>query len=149
MILPDANLLLYAYDAESPFHSKSAVWWSRLLSGTEPVGLCPAVLFAFVRISTSARAYTHPLTIQEATAHVADWLEQPNVALVETEREDINRAFTLLLEAGTGGNLTTDAQIAALSLRLGATVHTVAADYARFTGIRWLNPLAGRERKRG
>ena len=49
MIVPDANLLLYAYDSESPFHRAAARWWSALLSGAEPVGLCPVVVFAFLR----------------------------------------------------------------------------------------------------
>ncbi len=141
MILPDANLLLYAYDASSPFHRKSAAWWSKCLSGSDPVGLCPAVLFAFIRIGTSARAFTHPLTINEASAHVQDWLDQPVAQLLEAQLQDIHQALALLVEAGTGGNLTTDAQIAAISLRHGAVVHTVDTDYARFPKVRWLNPL--------
>ena len=147
MILPDANLLLYAYDSSSPFHTKSAAWWSECLSGSEPVLLCPAVLFAFVRIGTSARAFPHPLTIREASTHVRDWLEQPPVQLVETQLQDVRQALELLVEAGAGGNLTTDAQIAAVALRLGAVIHTVDADYARFARVRWLNPLTGKQRK--
>jgi len=144
MILPDANLLLYAYDAASPFHARSAAWWSKCLSGSEPVGFCPSVLFAFIRIATSARAFTRPLTIQEASTHVQDWLEQPVAQLVETELRDIRQALALLVEAGTGGNMTTDAQIAAVSLRLGAVIHTVDSDYARFPRVRWFNPLTGK-----
>lgn len=53
MILPDANLLLYAYDASSPFHQTSATWWSKTLDGSEIVGISSPVLFAFVRLSTS------------------------------------------------------------------------------------------------
>jgi len=106
-------------------------------------GLCPAVLFAFIRIGTSARAFAHPLTIQEASTLVQDWLEQPVAQLVETELRDIHQALALLVEAGTGGNLTTDAQLAAVSLRLGAVVHTVDTDYARFPRVRWFNPLTG------
>jgi toxin-antitoxin system PIN domain toxin len=146
VILPDANLLLYAYDADSPFHSGSAAWWSKCLSGTEPVGLCPAVLFAYVRIGTSARAFARPLSIGEAAQNVQDWFEQPAVELLEMEARDIWQALNLLVEAGTGGNLTTDAQIAALALRFGAVVHTVDADYARFPGVRWINPLKTKSR---
>ena len=147
MILPDANLLLYAYNSSSPYHAKSAAWWSKCLSGSEPVVLCPVVLFGFVRIATSARAFPHPLTIQEASTHVQDWLEQPVVQVLEMELQDIRQALTLLVEAGTGGNLTTDAQIAAMSLRLGAVVHTVDTDYARFPSVRWFNPLTGKQPK--
>jgi toxin-antitoxin system PIN domain toxin len=142
VILPDANLLLYAYDEDSPFHARSKAWWSKCLSGSELVGLCPTVIFAFVRIGTSSRAFVRPLTIQEATTHVKDWLEQPVTQLVEMELPDILQVLALLVDAKAGGNLTTDAQLAAMALRLGAVVHTVDTDFARFPRVRWLNPLA-------
>ncbi len=147
MIVPDANLLLYAYDSSSPFHAKSAAWWSRCLSGTEPVGFCPSVLFAFVRIGTSTRAFTRPLTIQEASARVEEWLEQPVAQLLSVEVQDIRQTLQLLIEAGAGGNLTADAQIAAIAMRLGAVVHTADTDYARFPDVRWVNPLAAKSRR--
>jgi toxin-antitoxin system PIN domain toxin len=147
VILPDANLLLYAYNTSSPFHTKSAAWWSKCLSGSEPIVLCSTVLFGFVRIATSSRAFPHPLTIEEASNHVQSWLEQPPAQLLEMELMDIEQALMLLVAAGTGGNLTTDAQIAALALRLGAVVHTVDADYARFPQVRWFNPLTAKHPK--
>ena len=58
MIVPDINLLLYAYDSASPFHAKAASWWKASVSGVEPVGLPHAVVFGFVRVGTSARAYS-------------------------------------------------------------------------------------------
>jgi len=57
MIVPDANLLLHAYDAESPFHRRAARWWSSLLSSAEPVGLCPIVVLGFLRLATSPRVF--------------------------------------------------------------------------------------------
>jgi toxin-antitoxin system PIN domain toxin len=147
VILPDANLLLYAYDTGSPFHAKSSAWWAKCLTGLEPIALCPVVLFAFIRIGTSPRAFVRPLTVTEASGHVRDWLDQPAARLVEVELRDIENALGLLIEAGTGGNLTTDAQIAALSLRLGAVIHTVDTDFARFPAVRWLNPLAGKPKR--
>jgi toxin-antitoxin system PIN domain toxin len=147
VILPDTNLLLYAYDAISPFHTRSARWWSECLSGAEPVGLTPGVLFAFVRIGTNARAFIRPMTIAESAEHVRTWLEQPNVQVVEMQSRDVRGALALLCEAGTGGNLTTDAQVAAIALRLGGVVHTSDADYARFPKVRWFNPITGKRQK--
>ena len=141
MILPDANLLLYAYDAASPFHQTSATWWSKTLDGSEIVGICSPVLFAFVRISTSPRAFSRPFTIVEAADRVTEWLQEATVEFLELQPIDVYRALDLLREAGTGGNLTTDAQVASLALRLGAIVHTADSDYARFPNVRWFNPL--------
>ncbi len=144
MILPDANLLLYAYDAASPFHEKARGWWENCLSGAEPVGLCPVVLFAFVRIGTHPRAYEKPMSIGTAEGHVAGWLRRKVCEFVVMEEGDVARALKLLRAAGTGGDLTTDAQIAAMALRLDATVHTADTDFKRFEGVRLLNPLGAR-----
>lgn len=141
MIIPDANLLLYAYDSSSPFHLQAKKWWSSCLSGNEPVGLCGVVLFAFIRISTSRRAYTHPMSIQEASEHVQDWLEHTNTDLLVLEEVDLLRSLEWLNSLGCGANLTTDAQIAVIASRHRATVHTADTDFKRFPRVRSRNPL--------
>lgn len=140
MILPDANLLLYAYDQTSPFHEKAKTWWEDRLNGSETVGLCPCVIFAFVRIGTNARAFEHPLRIDEAIEFVDQWIAADHVNLLPFTPEDTACALGLLKQAGSGGNLTTDAQIAASAIRLKARVETADTDFARFQ-VDWKNPL--------
>jgi uncharacterized protein len=144
MIVPDANLLLYVYDAASRFHSKSAAWWSACLSGKETIGFCPSVIFSFVRVGTSSKAFAEPLTVEEASDHVESWLKQPVAQILDVDRTDVRRALELLRTAGTGGNLTTDAQLAAVALRHRAVIHTADSDFARFPDVRWYNPLLHR-----
>ena len=52
----------------------------------------------------------------------------------------------LLLELvrplGTGGNLTSDAHLAALAIEHGAEVCSTDGDFARFQGVKYRNPLA-------
>ena len=141
MILPDANLLLYAYDQSSPFHSKAAAWFQNIMSRPGPVILLPAVVFGFVRISTHPRIFTSPLSVVEASGHVRSWLGRKQVRLHDMLLEDVNAALSLLDSAGTAGNLTTDAQIAAVALRLDSEVHTADLDFGRFAGVRFSNPL--------
>lgn len=143
MIIPDINLLLYAYDADSPVHAKAAAWWQACLSGTEPVGLLPVVIFGFVRIGTNPRAYQHPMTPAEAAGHVRSWLEQPPVELLEPGSGHVADVLGLLEGLGTAGNLVTDAQIAAAALHYHAVLHTTDTDFMRFTNVRWLNPISG------
>jgi len=143
MIVPDINLLLYAYDAASPFHAKAAAWWERCLSGREPVGLLPVVVFGFVRMGTNARAFQHPMTPTEAAGHIRSWLEQPPVELLEPGSSHVDEALKLLEGLGTAGNLVTDAQIAAVVLRHDAVLHTTDTDFIRFANLRWLNPISG------
>jgi toxin-antitoxin system PIN domain toxin len=143
MIVPDINLLLYAYDSDSPFHSKAAAWWQRCLSGTEPVGLAQVVIFGFVRIGSSGRVFKNPLTAIEAAKHVRAWQTQPVVQILEPRADHVAQVLKLLETLGTAGNLVTDAQLAALALEHGAVLHTADADFLRFPGLRWFNPITG------
>jgi toxin-antitoxin system PIN domain toxin len=141
MILPDANLLLYSCDESSPFHAKAAAWCERIMNSTQPVILLPPVIFAFVRISTHPRIFTEPLSVSEASTHVRSWLSRRQVRLHDMLPDDVETALGLLESAGTAGNLTTDAQIAAVALRLDSEVHTADLDFGRFAGVRFSNPL--------
>ena len=141
MIVPDVNLLLYAHDSSSPFHSKAARWWTSCLSGRVPIGLCDVVLFAFVRISTNRRVFRQPMAIDEASEHVRLWLGRSVTEHLSTDASDVHRALDLLQEQGVGSKLTTDAQIAAIASRYRATIHTADTDFHRFPGLRWKNPL--------
>jgi uncharacterized protein len=144
MIIPDINLLLYAYDSGSPFHTRAAAWWRDCLSGSEPVGLPSVVLFGFLRVGTHARVFQNPMTPAEASVHVRSWLAQPVAQILEPGPDYIHRVLSLLEKLGTAGNLVTDAQIAALAIDHGAVVHTADADFLRFPGLRWFNPITGR-----
>lgn len=143
MIVPDLNLLLYAYDSGSSFHAKAADWWQSCLSGTEPVGLAHVVVFGFVRLATNPRAFTDPMTPTEAAGHVRSWLEQPPVQVLDPGPDHLRQTLQLLEDLGTAGNLVSDAQMAALAMEHDAVLHTADADFVRFPGLRWYNPITG------
>jgi hypothetical protein len=143
MIIPDINLLLYAYDSRSTFHGKAAVWWEACMSGTEPVGLPPVVLFGFMRVGTNARAFANPMTPAEAAGHVRSWLEQPVAQPLEGGPKHVEQVLKLLETLGTAGNFVSDAQMAALALDHDAVLHTADSDFMRFQGLRWFNPVTG------
>jgi toxin-antitoxin system PIN domain toxin len=140
--VPDVNVLLYGLDASSANHAKARPWLEELLSGTEAVGFTWSVLLAFLRLSTRPQLFTNPLEPAEAFEVVEGWLAQPcAVILNPTERHPaILRG--LLEPLGTAGNLTTDAHLAALAIEHGGEVCSADTDFARFRGLRWMNPLA-------
>jgi hypothetical protein len=105
--------------------------------------LPPVVVFGFVRIGTSARVFRNPMTPAEASAHVRSWLAQPVALIVEPGPDHIGQVLRLLETLGTAANLVTDAQIAALAVEQGAVLHTADADFLRFSGLRWFNPITG------
>ena len=142
MVIPDANLLLYATDSECPDHEAATAWWQQTLHSDEDIGLCAAVAFAFVRLATNRKVFRRPLGVKDACARVTNWLEFPNVIWLDVEAGDFAAAAKLLHTAGTGANLVTDAQIAAIALRTGASIRSCDHDFARFPGVDWSDPLA-------
>lgn len=141
MIIPDLNLLLYAYDAVSPHYAEASSWWEGCMNGSEPVGLPQVVLFGFVRIATSGRVFVSPLALAEALDCVHAWLGQSHVVEVEGGPDHVDAVLELLREAGGGGGLVTDAQTAAIALHHGATLFTNDSDFRRFPSLRTENPL--------
>lgn len=141
MNLPDVNLLLYALDTSSPRHDVARRWLEAQLSGTEPVAFAWVVLLAFVRLATQARVFTHPLGAEEALDIVDGWLAQPSATVVHPTERHPTQLRSLLTAAGTAGNLTTDAHLAALAIEHGAMLCSCDADFSRFAGLRWHNPL--------
>lgn len=141
MIIPDANLLLYAYYEGAPRHKAARAWWERLLRGTEEVGLPWIVALAFIRIATNPRVTIPAATVEEVVEIVESWLATVRVRILQPGPRHAAVLFDLLRQAGTAGNLTTDAHIAALAIEYQAVVHTADPDFARFSGCRWVNPL--------
>jgi len=140
--LPDLNLLLYAIDTEADAHERAGTWLEEVLSGTEEVGFAWVVLLGFTRISTNPRIYEEPLTVAEACDVIDGWLAQPVATLVEPTSRHAAVLGELLEPLGTGGNLVSDAHLAALAIEHGAELYSRDNDFARFDGVRWIDPLA-------
>lgn len=142
MRLPDANLLLYAYDASSADHARARHWLEEQLSGVETFAFAWVILLAFVRLVTSPRVFESPLRVNEALDAVDAWLAAPCATVVHPGPRHAVVLRQLLEPLGTGGNLTSDAHLAALALEHDAELCSADADFSRFPGIRWSNPLA-------
>jgi uncharacterized protein len=141
MILVDANLLIYAVNEDSPLHKKAKSWLDDAISGPDTVGLSWNVLLAFLRLTTRANLFRNPLQVEIALDLMALWLDQPNVTVVEAGPRHLRILRELLLSLGSGGNLTSDAHLAALAIEHGAELCSSDNDFARFPGLRWSNPL--------
>ncbi|HXM69731.1 MAG TPA: type II toxin-antitoxin system VapC family toxin [Thermoanaerobaculia bacterium] len=142
MILPDLNLLIYAYNDDAPEHAPAKTWWESCLSETRPVGLPWAVMLGYVRLITGRVAMVDPFSARDAIGHVRSWLERPQVEILTPGPRHLDLVDSLMRDAQASGNLAMDAHLAALAIEHGAEIHSNDADFSRFPGLRWINPLA-------
>jgi toxin-antitoxin system PIN domain toxin len=141
VIVPDVNLLVYAYSATAPEHERAGAWWRRAMEGEEPVGLPWAVTVGFLRLMTSGAIITPPLRPAVALDAVESWYERRQVQVLDPGPRHLGILRGLLVGAGVAGKLTADAHLAALAIEHGCELHSNDADFGRFSGLRWVNPL--------
>ena len=142
MIVPDINLLLYAYDERSRYHSASREWWEETLAGGRRVGLTWHTMLGFIRMATNPRLFEVPVTPADAIRVVRSWLDQPGVEILSPGERHGDIVFQLIEEAGVAGNLTSDAHLAAIAIEYQAELASNDRDFGRFRGLRWFNPLS-------
>lgn len=142
MIIPDVNLLVYAYNEDAPLHQASKAWWERSLSGNEPVGIAWVTLLGFVRLMSNRRVLLDPMPVPEAIAQCRLWLAQPNVRILLPGPSHLDGLAALAAASSMHANLVVDAHLAALAIEHQAELHSNDTDFSRFSGLRWRNPIA-------
>jgi toxin-antitoxin system PIN domain toxin len=142
VILPDLNLLIHAYNSSSPIHGAAREWWETCLTQDRPVLLPWVVSLGFLRLSTHRQIAANPMPIATACEVVKAWLARPQVSPLHPGERHGEILFGLLRTVGAGGNLTTDAHLAALAIEHQVELYTTDGDFSRFPGLRWQNPLA-------
>jgi toxin-antitoxin system PIN domain toxin len=141
VILVDANILLYAEDSLSAHHEPARAWWDAQLSGSATVCLCWPTLTAFIRITTNARLHQRPLTLIEAVDRVQSWFAQPFVRTIHPTEQHWDIFRRMLREGNATANLVSDAHLAALAVEHSCELYSTDADFARFPGLHWKNPI--------
>ncbi len=142
-MLVDANILLYSVDRSSQYHEQAKAWMADALNGARRIGLPWMSLTAFVRIATNPRASRNALTPKDAWQFVQDWLDAPAAWTPNPGRGHREILGRLLVDHDVRAGLVTDAVLAALCIEHGLQIVSADSDFARFTEIGWLNPIAG------
>ena len=141
MIIPDTNLLVYAYNLRAPQNRDAGLWLQRLLEGTETVGLPWEVIVSFIRIMTKPQVVTGLQQPVDVVAVVEQWLSLDNVAVVEPGPRHLELVANLLTAVGEGDQQVPDAHIAAIAIHHDAELHTNDHGFARFPGLRLTFPI--------
>ncbi len=140
MKVVDANVLLYAVNADAPHHRTARRWLDAELNGTGTVGFAWVVLLAFLRLSTNASLFPRPLASEDAFDIVEAWLGQPTAIVLHPTARHVALLRGLLEPLGTAANLVDDAHLAGLALEHGAELVSFDSDFARFRGVHWRTP---------
>jgi toxin-antitoxin system PIN domain toxin len=142
VVVPDINLLVFAYNQAAAQHAAARGWWERLMMGREQVGIPWAVVMGFVRLVTHPAVLEQPLAPTAAIARVRQWFARDHVRILDPGPRHLAIVERLFEGTGVGGNLTTDTHLAALAIEHQCELHSGDADFGRFPGLRWHNPLA-------
>ncbi len=138
MILPDLNLLLYAYNPHTPQHGAARGWWEQAMNGDELIGIPLEIAFGFVRIATHPRLGAPLINARQV---VEGWMDLPQVRPLVPGAVHFNRVMELMTAAMAAGPVLSDAILAAYAIEHRATLFTNDSDFARFPGLMWQNPL--------
>lgn len=141
MILLDANLLIYAHVKDFAEHESANRWLDERLNGTDRVGLPWPSLLAFVRLVTNPRVFNAPESIEAAWNQVEAWLTLPSVWVPDPTSQHATILGQLMRQSVTRSALVPDAHLAALAIEHGLILCSTDGDFARFSGLRWQNPL--------
>jgi uncharacterized protein len=141
VILPDVNVLLYAFREDSVDHARYREWLDEVVNGDEAYGMSPQVLCSVARIATHPKVYVSPSRLENALAFARVLLEQPHCTVIQPGRRHYSIFEDLSAKARASGNLVQDAWFAALAVESGCDWITTDGDFARFAGLRWRRPF--------
>lgn len=142
MILPDVNVLVYAYRREAAGHDRYASWLAGVVAGPEGLALAEAVLIGFLRIVTNPRIFADPAPAADATALIDVLRASPRSHRLEAT-DATWQHFRSLTEGDpqVRGNLIPAAWLAALARSHGCRLATADRGFARFEGLDWFDPI--------
>ena len=141
MILPDVNVLLYAFREDSVDHARYREWLDGVVNGDEAYGMSPQVLCSVVRIATHPRIYVSPSRLENALGFARVLLEQTHCTVIQPGFRHYAIFEDLSAKAQASGNLVQDAWFAALAVESGCEWITTDGDFARFAGLRCQRPF--------
>lgn len=141
MLVPDVNVLVYAYREDAADHQGYRTWLEGVAGSEAPFGLSDPVLSGFLRIVTHPRVFDPPSPIHHALRFVEELRTRPNATRITPGVRHWSIFTGLCRDAGVKGGLVAHAYLAALAIESGSEWITTDRDFARFPGLHWRHPL--------
>jgi len=141
MILPDVNVLIYAFRRDSARHAEYRAWLQGVVDGPNAYGVSPQVLASVLRICTHPKIYRQPSTVTETLAFCEALLEPVHSTLILPGERHWSIFADLCESSEASGNLVQDAWFAALAIEHGCEWISTDSDYDQFRALRWQRPF--------
>jgi hypothetical protein len=140
VILPDVNILVHAFRADSSEHEICRTWLDSVVNGDARYCMAPQVLSGVIRITTHPKVFVVPSSLDEVLRFCDILLAQSHCVVIQPGERHWEIFKRLCTEADARGNLVPDAWFAALAIESGCEWITLDHDYARFPGLQWRVP---------
>jgi uncharacterized protein len=141
MILPDVNVLVYAFREDTAEHKQFRKWLLDRIESSEAFGVSELVLSGVVRVLTHPRVFDPPTPIAAAMEYCDALRGQPNAVMIAPGERHWEIFSALCTRVRAKGNVVPDAYHAALAIEHGCEWVTADRGFARFPGLRWRHPL--------
>lgn len=135
MILPDVNVLVYAFRGDVPEHAVSRSWLDKVIASDARFGISKLSLSAFVRVVTNRRIYAVPTSPADAFSFCEALLQQPHCQIVDAGDRHWDIFRRLCMETETKGPSVSDAWYAALAIEWGCEWVTYDRDFLKFRDL--------------
>jgi hypothetical protein len=132
---------VYAHVSSFPQHERARAWLDEQLNGAAPVGLPWSSLRGFLRLVTNPRVFERPEPVAQAWAQISAWLACENTWIPLPTGRHAEVLCGLLASPGVHADLVADAALAALAVEHDLLLCSTDSDFARFSAVRWQNPL--------
>jgi toxin-antitoxin system PIN domain toxin len=143
MILPDVNVLVYAFRREAEEHERYASWLNSVVGGSDELALHDVPLIGMVRIVTNRRIVPTPAPLEVALEFVARLMDARRARWLPSSRAVWTALDGLALQdRHLGGSRVPDAHMAALAIAHGCRLATADRGFARFAALEFFDPAA-------
>jgi hypothetical protein len=141
VLLPDSNILVYAFRADCPEHQRARAWLEQALDGPGPLALCSAAVVGFVRVVTHPRVFRPPSETSAALSFVEALWSSSVTHAVEPGPSHREIFAELCSLTRASGNDIPDVHLAAVAVESGSELISHDQAFGRFRGLRWSDPI--------
>jgi toxin-antitoxin system PIN domain toxin len=142
-LLVDTNILVYAADADSPWHASARDWIERQRRRPDAWYVTWPILYEFMRVTTHQRVMRRPWSAAQAWAFVSALLDSPGLGVLSpTPRHADVAAQVITEQPHLAGNQFHDTHTVVLMREHGIRrICTRDTDFHRFAHLEVVDPL--------